>query len=484
MKWLGSLLRSRRASDQVAASEASTRAPAGIDYLLAHAGVVEAGRSRQALDGAVSWEILKEQAEHAQQREDWTSAEALWAEMRTAFPHLWHSYVGSATALIGLGRRDEARAILLDAANRFPGEGAIRLALGHLAMRVADWPVAEAHWRGALALGVRPWWVFTELAGALERQGQLQEAEAVIAEGQREDPKEVTLFTYHARLAWKREDWSAAVARWAAARNRFPITEEISSGLYQALMRLAEHDPAAADREHSELGLASPGTGQAAAADDLRTLLLRFESLGGSGPDGGCEFGGVQREHGGEPLGLFRWATVTPQHLIACLEGRFQGIGEAGTTTVYLHDDDKDALWQIGDTTYGTSMHSFVPSSEVPQERMLVLARKRMSYLKDKLIADLEHPAKIFVLKLADRHLTTAETQALGRAIRSYGPGELLCVCPADEAHSEGRIAAAAPGLFVGYIDFAGRPDVVQRHAVWEALCRTMLSISALSPAE
>ncbi len=307
----------------------------------------------------------------------------------------------------------------------------------------------------------------------LERLGRLTEAEAILLDGQVEDPDEVSLFTYHARLAWAREDWSAAVARWGEVRTRFSGSEEVSNGLYQALMRLAEHDPVAADAAHAALGLAC------AAYDDMRALLLCFESLGGSGPDGGCEFGGIQRERGAEPLGLFRWATVSPESLIACLEGCFKGIGDADTTAVYLHDDDPDALWQIGDRTYGTAMHSFVPSKDVPYNRMLVLAQKRMRYLKDKLVADLADPTKVFVLKVAGRQVTGAETGALSQAIRSYGSGELLCICPAGSSHDDGEIIQAAPGTFVGYMDFSGRFDVVQRHLMWETLCRRMLDMSS-----
>ncbi len=434
--------------------------------------------ARQVLsDGAVASPseptIRHELGRLAVRQGDWPAAEGHWRAALTLAVRPWWVYTGLASALCALDRIEDARQVLSEAATTFPHEPTIRHELGHLAVRRGDWPQAEVHWRAALTFDPRPWWVYTELAGALEEQGRLAEAEAVLLDGQAHDPGEVSLFTAHARLAWDHEDWPAAVARWADARRRFPISEALSSGLYQALMRLAEHDPVAADAAHGALGLASVD-----ADDARRTLLLGFESLGGSGPDGGCEFGGVQRERGAEPLGLFRWATVSPPNLIACLTGRFAGIGEADRTTVYLHDKDPQALWQIGDKTYGTAMHSFVPSSDVPHDRMLILACKRMSYLRDKLIADLEHPAKIFVLKVAGRQVTDKETEALSQAIRSYGQGELLCVCPADGSHPAGRILPAAAGVFIGYIDFSGRLDVVQRHSAWESMCEAMLKLS------
>jgi tetratricopeptide (TPR) repeat protein len=485
MKWGDLLSRVKRHPRPAPAAQDISPSPAGIDYLMARASrtgptdrpTTDAGRVRNEradanpLAEAISWETCLAAAEQAQERADWPEAEILWRTMRSRFPHIWFSYTGEAAASAALGRPDDARRLLAEATVRFPREHAIPAALGRLAMSLADWPAAEQHWRTALTFQVRPWWIYTELARAHERQGRLADAEAALLDGQADDPNEVSLFINHARLAWERHDWAAAVARWAEARRRFPLSEQLSSGLYQAVMRLAEWDPVAADRACQELGLASA---DAAPEDDRRALVLQFESLGGTGPAGGCEFGGVQREYGAEPLGLFRWATVSPASLIACLERRFEGIGDADSTTLFLHDD----LWEIGDTTYGTSMHSFVSSKDVPSDRMLVLARNRMRYLKDKLIADLEEAAKIFVLKV-QTHVTAAETEALSRALRSYGPGRLLCVCPADPAHSAGGIEPAAPGVFVGYLDFSGLLDVAPRRAEWEALCRKMLNLSS-----
>jgi tetratricopeptide (TPR) repeat protein len=414
-----------------------------------------------------------EAAEQAEKRGDWIEAEVRWKAMRTAFPHIWYSYAGGAAALWGQDRHDEARQMLEEAAARFPEERAIPLSLGRMTAHLADWPAAEAHWRTALTFDVRPWWVFTELAGALEHQDRLVEAEAVLLDAQvrADEPDEITLFTYPARLAWLRQDWATAVARWAEARRRFPEAIELPDREHEALMRLAEHDSAAYEAALRDLKREAPD-------EHKRALALRFESVGGTGPDGGCEFGCFQRAQGAEPLGLFRWATVSPAQLIACLDSRFARLGDAGTVTISPHDGQ----WEITDTAYGTKMHSFVPTHDVPHDKMLALVSKRMGYLKGKLIADLESPAKILVFKSGWVPVTEAEIEALSRAIRSYGEGELLCVCAADPAHPEGTIVPAALGVFVGYIDFSGRPRVGERQPTWEALCRTMLGMSKLEP--
>jgi hypothetical protein len=167
---------------------------------------------------------------------------------------------------------------------------------------------------------------------------------------------------------------------------------------------------------------------------------------------------------------------VPPASLIKCLTGRFAGIGEEDNITI----SPNEGLWEINDLAYGTEMHSFVSCSDVTQDRMRALTSKRMRYLSDKLLADLEAPTKVFFLKAGWEHVTPAEIEALSRGIRSYGTGELLCVCPVSSMHPEGEIVAAAPGLFVGYMDFSSHLDQAERLESWETLCQTMLRLSKL----
>jgi tetratricopeptide (TPR) repeat protein len=442
------------------------------DRLTAAAHWVEAIRRLPQNTELPGWEPLRQQAEQAETDGAWETAELLWRIIRTGFPHNWHGYVRGADAQCALKRFEEAEHLLADAAMRFPHQRAIPLARGRLAMQLADWPAAESHWRTALTFDVRSWWVYTELAGALERQGRLLDAEAVLMDAQvhASEPNEITLFTYPAQLAGKRGDWATSTARWVKARRRFPQNMELPARQYEALMRWAEQDPVA-----YEAALRDPGL--EASDEDKRALMMRFESLGGTGPDGGCEFGFFQRQFGAEPLGLFRWAMVPLSSLIDCLTSRFAGIGEIDKITIAANGGQ----WEITDTVYDTKMHSFVPVNEVSHDRMIVTASKRMRYLRDKLIADLENPEKIFVLKSAWKPLTDAETKALSEAIRSYGTGELLCVCAADAEHPEGRVEAVAPSVFVGYIDFASWRDMAQRRPVWEMLCQAMASMSTVT---
>jgi len=72
------------------------------------------------------------------------------------------------------------------------------------------------------------------------------------------------------------------------------------------------------------------------------------------------------------------------------------------------------------------------------------------------------------------------DRRSLGQAIRSYGPGELLCVCAASQDHETGEIIQAVPGVFIGYLDFSGALDQPARRPEWLALCRAMLGRSAI----
>ncbi|PPQ30133.1 hypothetical protein CCS01_19735 [Rhodopila globiformis] len=195
----------------------------------------------------MTYETFVDQAEQAAMAGNWAAAELIWRAIRTHIPEYWPSYTGGADALRQLGRLDEARQLLDQGAALFPRERSFPMELGRLAMIQGDWCEAETYWRTALTFDIRPWWVYTELAGALEQQGRLEDADAVLHEARirADERNEITLFTYPALLASRRGDWTAAALRWAEARERFPSATEIRERHQEALARLAEHDPAA-----------------------------------------------------------------------------------------------------------------------------------------------------------------------------------------------------------------------------------------------
>jgi hypothetical protein len=210
-------------------------------------------------------------------------------------------------------------------------------------------------------------------------------------------------------------------------------------------------DPAIAAVMKAHLDPA-PKPDEATVDPGLRDLMMRFENLGGRGL--GCEFGIVQRDCGAEPLGLLRWADMPYEGLIAALAARFDGVGSAANTELFL------APIGGGRQEYCTRdrrgmmfMRTFIGETEAPFDKMYASACRRLQYLARKLVDDLTQGSKIFVFRLTDRVLTDAELDRLHAAMRAYGDNTLLYVRHQDAAHRNGTVERAAPGLLIGYID-------------------------------
>ncbi len=516
-------------------------------------------------------------ARHAEALYDWAAAAQHWLAALAIDPDLTAARSSFAGALVKLGRPDDAEAVLLDRQSSHPADIACRIAYACLAGDRADWETAATRWRvvvqtfpdrpegyqglsrslrevgrtgdaaAALNEGLRRFpaseALLLEIAALARHAGKTEEALHVLTLVRQHFPRLVVAYSHateilrstgrfdEARdlvaemttilpdhwavrreaglLAEARDDWAGAVAHWTAMARRYPYMEQPSVRLHDALLRLAEIDAEAADNAASALTVALPD-------DPLRSLAMGFESLGGRGPGGGCEFGLFQRACGAEPLGLLRWASVGPDQLIACLDSRFDGIGSLETTEIFVGEEGADrlggernwpegrwpgglgpgrhrpgalwpgglrpgglrpgGLWDVRDTRSGIVLHTFVPVQCVPHDRLLALMRRRLAYLRDRLISALVNPAKMFVFQAADRHPTESELDDLGRAIRSYGPGGLVCILAADAEHVPGRLDRRSPGVQVGYLDFASQEEYRSRMRAWLGLCRKVRS--------
>ncbi len=208
--------------------------------------------------------------------------------------------------------------------------------------------------------------------------------------------------------------------------------------------------------------------------------MMRFESLGGD--QHGCEFGLFQRALGVEPISLLRWTSVSYDALVTLLETDFQGVGEP--EFIQLDRFGSPAEWKTSDPRFFMWMRTFIIADEIPAEKMLQTAARRMQFLRRKIIADLAAGEKIFGFRNMARDLTDGEIDRLHAAMRRYGDNTLLYVRYADSDHTAGLVEMPAPGLLVGYLDsFWHTPRVgvtgpITVHKEWLALCRAAYELT------
>lgn len=183
-----------------------------------------------------------------------------------------------------------------------------------------------------------------------------------------------------------------------------------------------------------------------------RELMMQFESLGQN-----CEFGIVQRAHKAEPLGLLRWASIGLPNLISGLSARFEGLGAPEAVKIRLASNGE---YMADETRYKITYHTFARSSDTTPEALHEREFKRLRYLSDKLLQDIEEAEKIFVYK-RDEPPTVEQVAQLHRALREFGPNTLLWVTLADAAHTAGSVEWLEEGLLRGYVDRFADPDRV-----------------------
>jgi tetratricopeptide (TPR) repeat protein len=133
------------------------------------------------------------------------------------------------------GQLEEARAILLEAADRFPDASLIQHDLARLAEAKRDWALAEKHWRAFAAISPNVWWGPAHIANALLEQKRPYEAETLLAESLDRFPADVGIFVSYARAAERRRDWPEAATRWTVVAERFPSSWDGPAGQARVL---------------------------------------------------------------------------------------------------------------------------------------------------------------------------------------------------------------------------------------------------------
>jgi tetratricopeptide (TPR) repeat protein len=414
-------------------------------------------------------------------RRDWKEAAARWQKARSRFPERSITCLGEAWALRELGHLDEAEALLREAIDKFPGEAQLVVDYARVSEARGDWPEATCRWEAARRQSPSDIAGFIGGAIALREMRQFGQAEDLLRETIADFPANAQIWSLYADLATRRNDWAGALARWQEAQTRFPGQREFAHRILEARMRLIETGTATNIGAGSEDVVPQAITGRAAlpaateaAATEMRELMLDFESLGGALH--GCEFGTVQREFGAEPLGLLRWSDIGPDELAAALEARFVGVGLPENTELFLANNDGRREYRSKDARFGMIMHTFIHEDTIAYDKMFAQACRRLQFLAEKLVADLTAGEKIFVYKYTLRPLTTAEVNAIHKAIRGFGSGTLLNVAKADSSHQTDTVEQIGDGLLAGYIDnFASELPGGRITAVtdsWAVICR------------
>jgi tetratricopeptide (TPR) repeat protein len=391
------------------------------------------------LDAAALW---LERALLSIHRADWLEAIKQLEEVQRRFPNTAEAYAYGSLALRSAGQFDRAEEVVESGLRVCPRAAQLWVERGMIAMARRDFLLAAERW--AVLRSAFPHQVEGYLYGvqALREIAQLEASEVLAEAAMSRFPDQSEFVLEHALIASARQDLPEAQRRWKLVAERFPNDPAVLAQIYQLKLDALE-ETAAAPVVLAEV---------AENPNEPQDLLLSFEGLGDN-----CEFGNVQRHFGAEPLGLLRWAGISPHDLIRGLETRFAGYGDPQTTKVWISEPAPGYAggeYYIRDVEHGFYMHCFVSVRDVKEEKFLQQTCRRMNFLREKLLSDLASGDKIFVYKRRDgTPLTEDELFALNAGVRSYGPSTLLCVHLADETHPNGLVDQVREGLLLGYID-------------------------------
>jgi hypothetical protein len=263
-------------------------------------------------------------------------------------------------------------------------------------------------------------------------------------------------------IAVTRDDWPEAAVRLDHAKSSAQDPARVEARLSPAAQRLAALPAQAITNDIAALEANADGEEMSPSA-----LMLAFESLGER-----CDFGAVQRHFGVEPLGLLRFAWTRFDSLIAALNDRFDAVGTVDDTGFELYGDETILRMKKHDLIFHTFVHRVAEEAPEKQEAFFQQQRRRLLFLKDKLIADLEEPQKICVYATND-WASDDHAARLFAALRAYGPNSLLFVRPARDNRPSGTVEVLEDGLYAGY--FPGLNDFVAGNhpplELWRQLC-------------
>jgi hypothetical protein len=140
-----------------------------------------------------------------------------------------------------------------------------------------------------------------------------------------------------------------------------------------------------------------------------------------------------------------RFSYMPLPHIIRGVNSGFEGLVENVDALAAA-----DGAWDLRIHQYDMFSHTFRGAATIDKDTLLRQQRKRIAYLRDKLLTDLAQGEKIFVVWRTEEDLTEDQVMSLFQAMRARGPGRLLWVVRQDPA---GVVQEVKPGLMRGTID-------------------------------
>jgi tetratricopeptide (TPR) repeat protein len=413
------------------------------------------------------------------EQKDWPETLRRLDRLHAKFPSFETGLIVGARLFKDARLPERAEALVVSGSLRMPDSYALAVLAAEAALDRQDWPLAITRCTDVKNRFPDQPGGDIGLARALAGEKRFAEADDLLLRTIARFPGNTAPLVEAIDLAMAQENWATALQRANDAMTRFPQEKQFAQRAYDARMRLSEGDSAAAVA-FAQMAPA-PMPDPDSADQQVRNLVMQFESLGGRGL--GCEFGIFQRDCGAEPLGLLRWADMPYDMLLATLRNRFEGVGTPEQTELFISAvGGGRGEYCTRDRRGMMFMRAFVYEDQASFDRMQVSSLNRLRFLTRKLIEDLETGSKIFVFRLTDRNLTGAEIDDLHAAMRSYGDNTLLYVRYEDDAHPNGTVEAVKPGLLIGHMDrFKLSPSnqlsSAPATASWLAVCRNAYAL-------
>jgi tetratricopeptide (TPR) repeat protein len=406
-------------------------------------------------------------ARAADRRGDWVAAVQRWSSLVTRFPKAPEPHIGLAKAAWA-GALETERELRARRVPK-PHSELVTVARAEIIQRAGRLEAAEVAWREGLAQFPNSLPLRRRLVAMLCINGKFDEAIELAERFIRDAPEDYALLKSQAQAYADRQSWPAALAcldrmvtLFGAGSKAAQLRREVGRVLLLARTDQGAADPTLGGPFEIPESLRRFCDETSPKTDTLRTLAMRFESLGN-----GCEFGGVQRRCGAEPISLLRWSSVPSRGLIDGLTAEWEGLGEPHQT-VLAREESTGELYTL-DRRYHLRMHTFTLATQVDHDKFYRQQCRRLAFLRRQFLDDAREGARIYVY----RCFLNDDLPAILAELRRYNAANrLMCVCKEDSQHKAGVLTRLQDGLYLGAILRFSNVNTDMKS--WLSLCEQM----------